>query len=165
MGPSIFDLLESTGPVREDRARLAACGQFVGAWDLDGTWRPPDGRTRTGKREWHFDWIYGGRGILDVLFASGVGPHEYGITLRCYDRQIDAWRLAWMQPASGEFVNLIGRSVGDTVVAETCEGEPSRRWSFTDITPDSFVWRGEVSSDNGATWSLEQEMKAGRRRP
>ena len=37
------------------------------------------------------------------------------------------------------------------------------RWSFTDITPDSFLWLGEVSFDDGITWFLEQEMRATRR--
>jgi len=37
------------------------------------------------------------------------------------------------------------------------------RWSFRDISADSFLWRGEVSADNGATWRVVTEFTARRR--
>jgi hypothetical protein len=78
---------------------------------------------------------------------------------------MDAWHIAWMQPASGEFVHLLGRKVGDWIVQEGIGSDHRRRerWSFTDITPNSFLWLGEVSLDDSVTWSLEQEMRAIRR--
>jgi hypothetical protein len=36
------------------------------------------------------------------------------------------------------------------------------RWSFRDITPDSFLWRGELSRDEGATWLTNVEFTARR---
>ncbi|HLC05435.1 MAG TPA: hypothetical protein VJK02_20555 [Anaerolineales bacterium] len=155
--------MPADGPVQEDAAKLATFGQFVGSWDIQGIWYLPDGSCRTGKGEWHFDWILGGTGIQDVLFASGAPPSQFGSTFRCYDKAIDAWHLSWMQPASGEFVNLIGRQIGDRVVCESADSQPQRRWSFTEITPHAFRWLGEVSHDNGASWFLEQEMGAVRR--
>jgi hypothetical protein len=156
--------LPADGPFQEDAIKLATFGQFVGSWNIEGTWYQSDGSRRTGKGEWHFDWILGGTGIQDVLFASGAPRHQFGSTFRTYDKAIDAWHLSWMQPASGEFVNLIGRQLGDRVVCESTDPLPQRRWSFTDITANSFRWLGEVSHDNGASWFLEQEMKAVRRR-
>jgi hypothetical protein len=161
---NVFELLAAPGPWAHEEDSLRLHGQFVGSWDIEGTWYQPDGSSRTGRGEWHFAWILGGRGIQDVLYASGAPRHEFGTTLRCYDGSIDAWRLSWMQPASGEFVNLIGRYVGDRIVAETVDSDPPRRWSFTDITPESFVWLGEVSHDQGKTWFLEQQMRAVRRK-
>ena len=102
-----------------------------------------------------------------MLFASGAPVHQFGTTLRCYDSVIDAWHLAWMQPASGEYVYLLGRKVGDRIVGEEVNSPVTDRrvrWSFRDITPDSFLWLGEVTSDDGVTWFLEQEMRAVRRR-
>ena len=161
---NVFELLAATGPCDQDEDKLRLCGQFVGSWDIEGTWHQPDGTSRSGRGEWHFAWILGGRGIQDVLYASGAPPHQFGSTFRGYDRGIDAWHWTWMQPASGEFVNLIGRSVGDRIVGESVASDLPRRWSFNDITPDSFVWLGEVSHDNGKTWFLEQEMRAARRK-
>jgi hypothetical protein len=48
-----------------------------------------------------------------------------------------------------------GGAVGDRIVLHG-EGQDGslRRWSFNDIGPDSFDWRGERSSDHGANWRL-----------
>jgi hypothetical protein len=36
------------------------------------------------------------------------------------------------------------------------------RWSLTEITPDSFHWLGECSTDGGATRQLQVEFFARR---
>jgi hypothetical protein len=158
----VFDLITASSPFPEHAEKLMLYGQFVGSWDIDGIWYQQDGARTTGKGHWHFDWILGGRGIQDVLFAAGAPVHQFGTTLRCSDSKIDAWHLAWMQPASGEFVYLLGRKVGDWIVGEeVCSANGRRvRWSFKDITATSFHWLGEVSFDDGVTWFLEQEMRA-----
>jgi hypothetical protein len=127
-------------------------GQFVGSWDIESTWYQPDGSSTTGKGEWHFDWILGGTGVQDVLFASGAPAHQYGTTLRCYDKAIDAWHLVWMQPASGEFaVQVADWSRPQWAKPSICN---RRRWSFTEITPNSFRWRDVRRQRHGS----EQEM-------
>jgi hypothetical protein len=73
-----------------------------------------------------------------------------------------------MQPSSGEFVNYIGRKVGDVIVHDGAATAPKPvriRWSFKEITSDSFHWTGEFSEDDGKTWVLEQEMYAVRQKP
>ncbi len=99
-----------------------------------------------------------------MLFASDAPAHRYGTTLRCYDAARDVWHVSWMIPGGGEFVNLVGRQIGDRIVQEGAGPDPGRleRWTFSDITPHAFIWRGEVSFDRGKTWSLEQEMRAAR---
>jgi len=161
----VFNLLAASGPFAEYAEKLMLYGQFVGSWDIDATWYEQGGGRRKGKGEWHFSWILGGRGIQDVLFAAGAPPHQFGTTLRCYDIAVDAWHVTWMQPYGGEFVHLLGRKVGDRIVQEGVGSDHRRRerWSFTDITQDSFLWLGEVSFDDGVTWFLEQEMRAIRR--
>jgi hypothetical protein len=58
---------------------------------------------------------------------------------------------------------MIGRRHGDDIVqlGTNSDGRPVR-WSFSDITPGSFIWRGETSLDNGATWRLDVEFLARR---
>jgi hypothetical protein len=163
--PDVFELLAAPGPYAEYAEKLMLYGQLVGSWEIEATWYDQTGGSRKGKGEWHFAWILGGRGIQDVLFASGSASDHFGTTLRCYDPGMDAWQVTWMQPYGGEFVHLIGRKVGDRIVQEGVGPDEQRRerWSFTEITPVSFVWLGEVSFDEGVTWFLEQEMRAIRR--
>jgi hypothetical protein len=42
------------------------------------------------------------------------------------------------------------------------DGTPTR-WSYTEITPDSFHWLGEALDGDGKTWKLEGEFQAHRR--
>ncbi len=163
--PSVFDLLTANAPFAEDADRLTLYGRFVGSWDIDATWFDQSGPTSECRGEWQFAWILGGRAMQDVLFATGMPSDRFGTTLRCYDRVLDVWHIFWMQPAAREFVHLKGREVGDRIVQEGVDLASGRhlRWSFTEMTPDSFVWLGEVSSDEGRSWFLEQEMHATRR--
>ncbi len=164
--PDVFELLAASAPWTELTEKLMLYGQFVGSWDIQAVWYEQGGALRTGQAEWNFNWILGGRGIQDVLFAAGASPDEFGTTLRCYDAAMNVWHVAWMQPYGGEFVYLLGRQVGDRIVQEGYGVDPARRerWSFADITPDSFLWLGEVSFDDGVTWFLEQEMRVLRRK-
>ncbi|MBN1319227.1 MAG: ribose 5-phosphate isomerase B [Thermoleophilia bacterium] len=158
-------LVGAAGPAPEHAEKLMLYGQFVGSWDIECTWYEREGSARTASGEWHFGWILGGRGVQDVLFPSGVSRDQYGTTIRGYDTASDTWHICWMQPWGGEFVYLVGRAVGDRIVQEVEGPHPGRleRWSFTEITPRSFVWLGEVSSDDGLKWFVEQEMRARRR--
>jgi hypothetical protein len=160
----VSDILFASGPFVDYGEKGMLYAPLIGSWDIEATWHDRDGKQKEAKGEWHFSWILGGRGIQDVLFVAGARPDQYGTTLRCYDPAMDAWQVTWMQPYGGEFVHLIGRKIGDRIVNESIGSANHRRarWSFTSITPDSFLWLGEVSADDGVTWFLEQEMR-GRR--
>lgn len=138
---------------------------LIGSWSITSTWHDAEGGERCGRGEWHFDRILGGLGVQDVLFSEGAAPRECRTSVRAYDEGANVWRIVWMQPSSGEFVVLEGRSEGDEIVQEgtALDGEPGRleRWRFVDITDSSFTWLGESSSD-GDTWRVEQRMDARR---
>ena len=63
------------------------------------------------------------------------------------------------------FLQMSGRAEGsDIVQLGTRPDGQLARWSFTDIAADSFLWRGEVSGDNGKTWRMVTEFTARRKR-
>jgi hypothetical protein len=60
---------------------------------------------------------------------------------------------------------MIGRAEGrDIVQLGTRPDGQLARWSFRDITDDAFLWRGEVSADEGKSWRVVTEFTA-RRKP
>jgi hypothetical protein len=87
----------------------------------------------------------------------------HGTTLRVYDPGIDAWHILWSDPLRQYYTRQIGRARGKDIVQDgTDDAGAAVRWSFTEITPDSFRWLGERSLDGGATWQLQAEFRARR---
>jgi hypothetical protein len=158
-----FALLAATAPADGIDCPYAP---LIGSWDIASRWFEPDGSTREARGEWHFAWILGGRGVLDVLFARGAPAGERGTSIRCYDAALGAWRVVWMQPAGGEFVILTARADAGVIVQEgqAMDGSSRQRWAFSEMTADAFSWRGESSRDEGRSWRTDQEMTATPRR-
>jgi hypothetical protein len=166
------DVFLAEGPDVAFADELQLFGQFVGSWDVVVTNHRPDGSSETIPAEWHFAWALGGRAIQDVWIAPSRAERvsgrdgEWGSTLRFWDGAIDAWRSTWIGPRRAVVMPFLARSVGDEIVLEGSFEEGVRtRWIFSDITPDSFSWRAVDSKDEGASWSLLQEMNARRRSP
>jgi hypothetical protein len=58
----------------------------------------------------------------------------------------------------------VARPDGDGILLEGTEADGTLdRWTFTDITPDSFTWTGYESKDGGATWPMIERMRCRRR--
>ena len=92
-----------------------------------------------------------------------VSRNWYGTTIRVYDPALEAWRIYWIDPATNAYRHQIGRQHGAEIVQEgATETGVLTRWSFSEITPQSFHWRGEVAMDNGNTWRLVVEVFAHR---
>ena len=90
--------------------------------------------------------------------ASSTAPRS-----EFYDPAIDAWHILWSDPLSQYYARQIGRAHGRDIVQEgTDDAGAAIRWSFTEITPNSFHWRGERSLDRGATWQPQAEFFARR---
>jgi hypothetical protein len=167
-------MLEALHAPRPDpalAAKLHLYGRFVGSWDLDIEYTDATGKTRRADGEWHFNWVLDGKAIQDVwifparhLRGGGTEPwHMYGSTFRWYDPAIDAWHITWFDPSRPIEIRQIGRAVGADIVqlGEELNGV-RRRWRFVDIAERSFRWLGDATSDHGATWTLEMEMRARR---
>ena len=136
---------------------------------------PLDGARHEGSGEIHFGWILEGRAIQDVWMIPRlaerpnappfpVAGNWFGTTIRVYDPDIDAWRIYWIDPARNVFRQQLGRQRGDDVVQEgKTETGALSRWSFTNITPNSFHWLGESSASGDGSWQLVVEVLAQRK--
>ena len=130
-------------------------GWLVGSWEQELTVYGPDGSVRRTAGEAHFSWGLEGRAIVDVW----INPRRkdrpsvpsrfadwYGTTLRVYDPSLRAWRITWRDPSRGVFMDQIARRVGQDIVQEGKGADGATyRWTFREITADSFHWIGEIS--------------------
>ena len=173
--PTFVDALHADGPAPDRADKMRLYGQFVGAWEMDVVGYEENGTKHAGRGEIHFGWVLEGRAIQDVWMIPRraerrpgipempVTGNWYGTTLRLYDPGIDAWHILWNDPLKQYSPRQIGRARGNDIVQEgrTDAGE-AIRWSFTEITPDSFRWTGERSRNGGSTWHVEAEFLARR---
>lgn len=149
-----------------------AYGWLVGSWELDVVRYWTDVSSQGLKAEAHFSWVLEGRAVQDVWMmprrADRTGALDkaqdmYGTTLRVWDPSQRVWRVTWINPVTGAHDELVGRRVGkDIVQVGTHAGTTPIRWTFTEITPDSFRWLGEALDADGRSWMPQGEFRARR---
>ena len=164
--------LAAPGRSREIPASADVYGWLVGSWELDVLFYLTDVSAQHFKAEVHFSWALEGRVVQDIW----IMPHRqdraalpdksfnmYGTTLRIWDPSLEAWRVTWFNPVTGQRDELIGRWSGHDIVqiGTHADGTPIR-WLFTEITPDSFLWTGEALQSDGRTWKLQGQFRARR---
>ena len=168
----LYGALSATGRSPEIPESADLYGWLVGSWDLDVIHYWVDVRGLGLKGEMHCAWVLEGRAVQDVWImprrsdrtgALDRTKNAYGTTLRVWDPSVDAWRVTWMNPVTGQVDRLIGRWSGKDIVqlGSLVDGTPIR-WTFTEITADSFLWTGEALTADGVTWKLGGQFRASR---
>jgi hypothetical protein len=163
----MLDALNADGPHPDYADELMLFGRFVGSWSLEAVQLQRDGTRRELAGEWHFGWALEGRAIQDVLISPPRGADgnrfDYGTTLRFYDPALQRWWITYVSPVAREVHQLFARPAGDEIHMEGIAPDGTHElWQFIDIGPDSFVWRGQTSSDGGRTWFTDELMRARR---
>ncbi len=165
---AFVEVLQSEYRSAEIRSESDIYGWLIGSWTIRALDYEDDGSKKETRAEWHFARVLEGRAIQDIFIVpsrdqrSATMPKErnrYGTSFRYYDSKIDAWHITWFNPVRHVENHLVGRKVGNEIVQEG-KDEDGRlmRWCFRDITPNSFRWTGEDSTDQGKTWHLGAEF-------
>jgi len=115
-----------------------------------------------------FGWILDGYALQDIFLSypkPGWSEARKMVTgVRFVDPKTDRWTVMFTAPSFAAAVRMEGGAEGDRIVLRGQDDKGALlRWSFNDIRPDSFVWRGETSHDGGKTWRLEEEHHMTRR--
>lgn len=142
--------------------------RFVGAWTCEYSFHADDGSVRHATGEVTFGWIIDGWAIQDtwISYPADATKKErnIGTSIRFFDTKSRTWRIVFVSPAAAALTTVQGGMEGDRIVLRGQDSDGSLlRWSFNDMRPDSFVWRGEKSRDAGRTWRLEEEHRMRRR--
>lgn len=143
-------------------------GQFVGIWEWAGFDYGNDGNKIPTKGKWIFEWVLNGNAIQDVFIfedqnsnKSQVSFAEYGTTIRFPNNDGNTWKSVWVGPMNKVIRIFDAKAIGSEILLE---GKNERnkliRWVFSDITENSFHWRGEYPSDKGVSWLLSEELDA-----
>jgi len=148
-------------------------GWLCGSWDLSILrYRGIDISAQRLTGEVHAARVLEGRAVQDVWImprrdgspAADPTMNMYGTTLRSWDPSIQAWRIAWTNPIRSHREEQIGNWNGRNIEQNGTRADGTQtRWTFTEITPNSFHWRGEAMYPNQTTWTLEGEFLATRR--
>ncbi len=167
-GNDFVEVLQSEDRSAEMRPESDIYGWLIGSWKIRAIDYFEDGSKKETPAEWHFARVLEGRAIQDVFIVpsrdqrSSSTPKErnrYGTSVRYYESETDAWHITWINPVKHIENHLIGRKVGNEIVQEGKDNDGAwMRWSFRDITPDSFRWTGEESMDQGKTWRMGAEF-------
>ena len=168
---SLTRTLATSGRSPEIPEVMDAYGWLIGSWELDVVGYDDAGNVIHSTGEAHAGWVLEGRAVQDVFInprrsdRSPTSPkfaNWYGTTLRIYDPSIQAWRVNWFNPHDGIRAELIGRRRGKDIVQEGQFPDGTKiRWTYSDITEGSCLWRGERLEADG-TWRLQVEFRAKR---
>jgi hypothetical protein len=160
--------LNAEGPAPDRAEKMKLYGWLVGDWRMQTTFFDDKGAATSGPEgEIHFGWALEGRAVQDVWILPArdqpnPGSVFYGTTLRIYDPALDAWHILWHDPVKMLLTRQLGRARGPDIVQIGDDGKgTSLRWTFSEITNDSFRWLGERSSD-GKAFAPQVEFRARR---
>jgi len=168
-----MEAVPSAGRSQEIAPEDDVYGWLIGSWGLDVRRYGVDVFARNFRGEVHFAWVLEGRAVQDVWIMPQRSVRTpqmektcnmHGTTLRVWDASLKAWRITWINPVTGGRDELIGRWSGKDIVQVGARNGTPIRWMFTEITPDSFRWTGEVLETDGTTSRLEGEFLARRMR-
>jgi hypothetical protein len=165
----MVSVLAAAGPHPSLGRQADLFGRFVGTWDAEYSFIGQDGSVRRKRGEVLFGWVLDGHALEDIFlsYPDSAGDERKMVAgLRWVDPKSGRWTLAFVAPTFDVVLRMEGGAEGDRIVLR---GKDSTgvllRWSFNDIQPNSFVWRGESSRDGGKTWRLEEEHHMRRRTP
>jgi hypothetical protein len=141
--------------------------RLIGSWDADFSFHRDDGTVYHKKGELHFGWVMDGHAVQDLWIGYPTGEQKartIGTTFRFFDTKLKQWRVVFINPQFNYVVTTQGGREGDRIVLRGLDSDRLPiRWTFSEITPQSFHWTGEKSHDGGKTWVLEEDHHMKRR--
>lgn len=147
---------------------------WIGDWDVVNRQRRPDGTVWgvTGRATDRVYAVAGGCGIVEHWRGDTAPGYVVGYSLRAWNPERRTWDLVllWPQPEQPRFFTLEGefrhgRGEFFRSATDPQGNDVAIRFTFADVTSDSFRWNDGISRDGGMTWSTSWIMEFSRRDP
>jgi hypothetical protein len=161
------EVFVADGPRPELAEEMGLFAPLIGSWALRVFDYQLDGEVKETSAEWHFAWALDGRAVADVWINPSRADRtpendgEWGLSVRFYDRDGGVWRSTWHGPKKGLVMPFILRPTADGIELVTEQDGVRHRWSFSDITHESFRWQREETDADGNT-AVRQRFEATR---
>ncbi len=144
---------------------------LIGDWRADVRIPQPDGTVAVQTATWSARRVLDGGAIFEEYRATGADGdvQVLGSNLRHYNAAQGRWVMHWFDGLNGTLTPLGPPDLGGVTMANGVIsfrfriGDVLSRARFEDITPESFVWHGDVSEDGGQTWRLDTIIVTARR--
>lgn len=162
-------------PVVHTAPKEAAQFNFlVGQWDLNVKLAPRGLAQRIHGvprllGSWKAWRALDGFGIEDELRITDASGNSMSLNhaVRYYDATARMWKTSSLDVFRGVFTTSTARMRGNEIIASSQVTDPDgkpylSRGTYSDITPTSFVFKTERSTDNGRTWSDNLTIEAKR---
>ncbi len=147
----------SFGPPEE--LKLAA--YLVGTWDFTARMRmtPTDSNWMSSSGTAKYEYVVGGAALMMTVNQPMMGWTMQSGSFLCYDRQSKMWQLAYVDNMSAHLSTYTGTRTADGWVYQGTGRQMGTvamldRVTILNESPTSYDWKLEMSSDNGATWSV-----------
>lgn len=98
------------------------------------------------------------------------GIRYAGKSFNTYNAATKQWQQTWVDNAGGSNEYLQGKFENNKIIYTTSpfpfrnDTMAIRKMTFTNLGPDKLRQHGEISKDNGATWSTEYDLEYRRRK-
>jgi hypothetical protein len=94
-------------------------------------------------------------GLLEDVWTLGNG--EPTLTWRSFNRAKSVWEFQGLKTSRGSWDPGVAWSNGDErFVVQTFAGQTLARIRYQKVTANHFLWRADVSPDEGKTWLIDQ---------
>jgi len=110
--------------------------------------------------------------ILEEWTSASInqGIRYAGKSFNTYNAATKQWQQTWVDNVGGSNEYLLGKFENNKIIYRSSpfpfnkDTMAIRKMTFTNLNPDKLRQHGEISKDNGASWTTEYDLEYRRRK-
>lgn len=153
-------------------AALSRFAFLIGEWRCEANLKVAEGKSRILRANWVGRFVLDGYAVADEfrMVDSAGKLMVLGVNIRAYDTHGKHWNMKWLNALAGTWTDLVTEELGGVrfddrsisyVFKEPVADHAYTRATYTVVSENRFVWKGE-KSDDGSTWDEFMTIEANR---